>query len=212
MEGKLQFQQRIWNIQEKFLESSNVRTWGIIATCTSSVIHSFLLASLKSFEKIGHQLSGLDFVHHFKASNLAGDAFTRICKDSNAQVISDRRHLEMVENMMRGGTVSVFHSRFFKANNKECPDFNPDQPSTYGVKIDAINFYGGVIQMEKLPVRNFELIEHIEGEVILNQIFKTSENSLIELILEIDLEHSEELHDSHQDYYSAPTKVTVPRN
>ena len=83
----------------------------------------------------------------------------------------------MVEKMMRGGTASVFHSRFFKANNKECPEFNPDQSSVYGFMIDANNLYGSVMQTEKIQVRNFELIEQIEDEVILNQILKTSEDS-----------------------------------
>ena len=99
---------------------------------------------------------------------------------------------------MQSGTASVFHSRFFKANNKDCPDFNPDQPSTYGLMIDASNLYGGVMQTAKTPVRNFELIDHIEDKVILNQILKTSEDSLIGFILEVDLEYPEELHESHQ--------------
>ena len=165
----------------------------------------------EEFGQISHQTYGLDCAHIFSASNLAGDAFKRICKRSNVQLISDRRHLEMVENMMRGGTASVFHCHFFRANNKDCPDFNPDQASTYGFMINANNLYSGV-QTEKLPVRNFELIEHIEDEVILNQILETSEESLIGLILEVDLEYPEQLHDTHWDYFLAPTKKTVPHD
>ena len=171
-----------------------------------------LTCVFEEFRQISHQTYGLDCAHHFSASNLAGDAFKRICKDSNVQLLSDRRHLEMVENMMRGGTASVFHSRFFKANNKECPDFNPDQHSTYGFMIDANNLYGGVMQTEKLPIRNFELIEHIEDEVIVNQILDMTEDSLIGFILEVDLEYPEELHDDHQDYPLAPTKESVPQD
>ena len=47
---------------------------------------------------------------------------------------------------------------------------------------------------------NFELIEHIEDEVIVNQILNMTEDSLIGFILEVDLEYTEELHDDHQDY------------
>ena len=174
---------------------------------------TLLLACVfEEFRQISHQTYGLDCAHHFSASNLAGDAFKRICKDSNVQLLSDRRHLEMVENMMRGGTAFVFHSRFFKANNKVCPDFNPDQPSTYGFMIDANNLYGGVMQTEKLPVRNFELIEHIEDEVIVNQILNMTEDSLIGFIMEVDLEYPEELHEDHQDYPLAPTKESVPQD
>ena len=75
----------------------------------------------EEFRQISHQTYGLDCAHHFIASNLAGDAFKRISKDSNVQLLSDRRHLEMVENMMRGGTASVFHSRFSKPTTKNAP-------------------------------------------------------------------------------------------
>ena len=83
---------------------------------------TLLLACVfEEFRQVSHQTYGLDCAHHFSASNLAGDAFKLICKDSNVQLFSDRRHLEMVENMMRGGTASVFHSRFFKATTKNAP-------------------------------------------------------------------------------------------
>ena len=69
---------------------------------------TILLACVfEEFRKISHQKYGLVCLHRFSASNLAGVAFKRICKDSNVQLISNRRHLEMVENMMRVGTASV---------------------------------------------------------------------------------------------------------
>ena len=130
---------------------------------------TILLACVfEEFQKISHQIYGLACAHRFSASNLAGVAFKRTCKDSNVQLISDRRHLEMVENMMQVGTASVSYRRVFKANNKECPDFKPDQSSTYGFLIDANNLFGGVMQTVKLPVRNFELIEHVEDKITLN--------------------------------------------
>ena len=78
---------------------------------------------------------------------------------------------------MSAGCASVFHSRFFKANNKKHPNFNPDHIGTHGFLIDPINLYGGVMQTEKLPVRNFELVEYFEEEVTLNPILRTSEDS-----------------------------------
>ena len=78
--------------------------------------------------------------------------------------------------------------------------------------IDANKLYGGVIQTEKLPVRNFELIKHILDEVIVNQILNMTEDSLIGFILEVDLEYPEERHDNHQDYSLAPSKESVPQD
>ena len=56
---------------------------------------------------------------------------------------------------------------------------------------------------------NFESMEHLDDEIILNQNLKTTEVSLSTFILEVDLEYPEEIHDSHQDYPLAPTKETV---
>ena len=61
-------------------------------------------------------------------------------------------------------------------------------------------------------MRNFELIEHIEDVVIVNQILNMTEDSLIGFILEVDLEYPEELHEDHQDYPLAPTKESVPQD
>ena len=68
------------------------------------------------------------------------------------------------------------------------------------------------MQTEKLPVRNFEVKEHIEDEVVVNQILNMTEDSLIGFILEVDLEYPEELHDNHQGYPLAPTKESVPQD
>ena len=108
-------------MQGKVSESSNVRTMRVITICVSGVIHSFLHAYLKSFVQFGHQTYGLDCEHHLSDSNLAGDSLKPNCKDSNFQLTSDRRHLEMAKNMIRGGTASVFHSCFFKAKTKKAP-------------------------------------------------------------------------------------------
>ena len=69
---------------------------------------TLLLACVfEDFRSITHASYGLDCAHHFTASNLAGDAFKRIC-NADIELFSEREHLEMVENMMRGGTASVF--------------------------------------------------------------------------------------------------------
>ena len=147
---------------------------------------TLLLARVFVFCQISHQIFDLDCSHQFSASNLAEDAFKVICKYLKVKILSDRKHLERFENMTRGGSASVLHSPFFKANTKKCPDFNPDQPCTYGFMINANNLYDGVMQKEKNAVRNFELKEYREDEVIFNQMLKSSEASLIGFILEVD--------------------------
>ena len=131
---------------------------------------TLLLAGVvEKFRQISHKTVGLDRAHRFSASNLARDDFKRTWKDSNCPIISDCRHLELVQT-------------------KEGPNFNPDQPSTYELMINANNLNGGVVQTEKLPVRNFDLIEHLEDEVVLNQILKTTEDSLNGFLFQVDLQ------------------------
>ena len=75
MEENLQLQKRVWNMQGMFLESSNLRTLRIITVCISSVVHSFLLASLKSFDKLVTNFFILGCAHHFTASKLTKESF-----------------------------------------------------------------------------------------------------------------------------------------
>ena len=59
-------------------------------------------------------------------------------------------------------------------------------------------------------MRNFELKDHPDDEIHLNQNLSTTEDSLIKFLLEVDLKYPEELQDNHQIYPLAPTKQTVP--
>ena len=120
--------------------------------------------------------------------------------------------------MMRGGTASVFEKRKVNANNPYMNEkYNPQEKTSYGFMLDANNLYGGVMQIHKLPARDFELI-HVkeDGEVStssetsLDEILAFPEDSDIGFILEVDLEYPQELHESHQDYPLAPTREAVP--
>ena len=64
----------------------------------------------EEFRCISYEICGLDCAHHFIASNLAGDAFKRVCK-ADVELLTDRDHLDMVEKMKRGGTVPIFEKR-----------------------------------------------------------------------------------------------------
>ena len=113
---------------------------------------TLLLACVfEEFSSITHASYRLDCAHHFTASNLVGDAFKRIC-NADIELLSEREHFEMVENMMRGGTASVFEKRKFNANNPYMNEkYNPQEKTSYGFMLDANNLYGGVMQMHKLP-------------------------------------------------------------
>ena len=120
---------------------------------------TLLLACVfEEFCSISYETYGLDCAHHFTASKLAGDAFKGVCK-ADVELLTDRDLLDMVEKMMRGGTVSIFEKRQFTANNRQLNEtFNASKDTTYGFMVDANNVYGGVMQTHKLPARHFETI------------------------------------------------------
>ena len=113
---------------------------------------------------------GLDYAHHYSASNLAGVAFLKICR-ANIQLLTNREHLEIVENMIRGGLASVYDEGYFKTNNKYTENYHSALELTFGFMVDANNLYGGVMKTEHLPVVDF-LLEKVPLEQVLNTPLK----------------------------------------
>lgn len=174
----------------------------------------FILADvMNSFRKTCFETYGLDCCQYYTASNLAGDAMIKICKP-DLELLVDREHLDMVENLMRGGLSSVFSKRFVAANNPSIPEtYDPRKPRTWIVMMDANNLYGGIMEKFFLPLGNYVLVEIGEAgdaeRETLNMVLNTSEDSPVGYILEVDLEYPMELHDLHKDFPLAPTKETV---
>ena len=78
-----------------------------------------------------------------------------------------------------------------------------------GVYLDANNLYGyGMSQY--LPTGNFEWLNKKDIDKL--NLDNYSDESNKGLILEIDLEYPEELHDLHSDYPLAPEKICVKKN
>ena len=103
---------------------------------------TLLLACVfEEFTSLCYKTYGLDRAHYFTCSHLSGDAFLKHCR-ADIELLTDREHLEMVENMIRGGVASVFDKKFFKANNRYVAEHNYN---TYGVLLDANNLYGGIM-------------------------------------------------------------------
>ena len=66
------------------------------------------------------------------------------------------------------------------------------------------NLYGWGLS-EYLPYGRFKWFENVD-EI---DVMSISEKSLIEYILEVDLEYPDELHDSHNDYPLTPEQLAV---
>ena len=102
--------------------------------------------------------------------------------------------------MIKGGVASVFDKMFFKANNRYVTDHNYNDYNTYGVLLDSNSLYGGIMEKFPLLLNEFETLQQINLEVILN----TASDSQEGYILKVDLHYPDKLHDAHQDFPLSP--------
>ena len=138
---------------------------------------------------------GLDCSQFYTASNLSGSACLKVC-EPELELLTDRRILDMTERMMRGGLSSVFSSRQEVANNTMLPEFDESKDVSSSINIDANNLYGGIMLHYPLPLKDFELVDDIS----LDEILQTEDEGDIGFMVEVDLEYPDELHDKHADY------------
>ena len=106
---------------------------------------------------------------------------------------------------MRGG-VSYIANLYGKANNKYMEEYNEKPPSIYIIYLDANNLYGWAMS-QYLPTGNFKWMSDKEIKKI--DLGKYKADGKKGLILEVDLEYPQELHDLHNDYLVCPEKVKV---
>ena len=193
-----------WEHAKKVYERFNCANLGDYHDLYLKTDTLILACVVEEFRSLCYKTYGLDSAHYFTCSHLSGDAFLKKCR-ADLELLTDRTHLEMVENMVRGGVSSVFEERFFKANNRYVPEHNYNEYDTYGVLLDANNLYGGVMEKFPLPLNSFEKLSEFD----LNRVLNTPDDSEYGYILEVDLDYPDILHDAHQDFPLAPTKEKI---
>ena len=136
----------------------------------------------------------------------------KTCK-APIELLTQREHLDMVENLIRGGISSVYSKRLAVANNKYLENFDAENPSTFIIMIDANNLYGGVMEKFCLPLNDFDYFDQVwDSEIepeLINKILETAGDSDVGYIVEVDLDYPEDVHNLHSDFPLAPTKDKI---
>ena len=165
-----------------------------------------LLADVfENFRKTCLEYYKLDPAHYFTAPGLSWDAMLKMT-NVKLDLISDVDMHQFVEKGMRGG-VSYIANRYGKANNRYMTEYDEEAPSKYIMYLDANNLYGWAMS-QYLPTGGFRWVTNVES-INLNDYTDDSDKGLI---LEVDLEYPDELHDLHNDYPLAPEKVKVTQD
>ena len=167
-----------------------------------------LLADIfESFRKTCLQYYKLDPCHYFTSLGLSLDAMLKMT-NTKLELMVDVDMFQFIEKGMRGG-VYYIANRYGKANNKYMKEYSEKAPSEYIMYLDVNNLYGWAMS-QCLPTGNFRWMTDKEIKKI--DLGKYRADSKKGLILEVDLEYCQELHDLHNDYPVAPEKVKVSNN
>ena len=167
-----------------------------------------LLADVfENFRKTCIEYYKLDPCHYFTAPGLSWDAMLKMT-DIKLELMTDIDMFQFIEKGMRGG-ISYIANRYGKANNKYMKSYNEKAPSKYIMYLDANNLYGWAMS-QYLPTGGFRWMT--EKQINNIDLTKYKEDGKKGLILEVDLEYPEELHDLHNDYPLGAEKVRVTEN
>ena len=192
---------------EEYQHAQNV--WNEFGLSSMGEYHDLYLKSdillladvFENFRKACQEYYELDPAHYFTSPGLSWDAMLKMT-NIELELISDVDMFQFIEKGMRGG-ISYIANRYGKANNKYMKNYNLEDASKYIMYLDANNLYGWAMS-QYLPTGGFKWLT--EEEVDLSKYNDESEKGLV---LEVDLEYPEELHDLHNDYPLAAEKIKV---
>ena len=198
---------------EQYKYAQNV--WNIFNLKTMGDYHNLYLKSdillladvFENFRKTCLQYYKLDPCHYFTSPGLSWDAMLKMT-DIKLELMNDIDMFQFIEKGMRGG-ISYIANRYGKANNKYMKTYNETDPSKYIMYLDANNLYGWAMS-QYLPTGNFKWLT--KKQIEKTNLGKYTEDYKNGLILEVDLEYPQELHDLHNDYPLGPEKITVTKN
>ena len=121
------------------------------------------------------------------------------------ELMTDIDMFQFIEKGMCG-RISYIANRYGKANNKYMEEYDEKAPSKYIMYLDANNLYGWAMS-QYLPTGNFKWMT--DKEISKIDLGKYKADGKKGLILEVDLEYPQELHDIHNDYPVTSEKVKV---
>ena len=117
------------------------------------------------------------------------------------ELITDPDMYLFIEKGFRMG-ISVVSHRHARGNNQYMQNYDPEQPASFLMYLDANNLYGWAMS-QPMPIGGFQWVDYTD------QIVETPAAASSGYILEVDLEYPSELHTAHNDYPLAPEKLKV---
>ena len=150
---------------------------------------------------------GLEALRYVSLPALTFDACLKLTRQK-IQIVKDIDILQFIESGIRGG-ISVISHRHAEANSPLMSSYDPSEPESHLLYIDANNLYGHAMS-QKVPV---DEIKWVDGETVeswtADNLMAMDPNASHSYILEVDLEIPESIHDSTSDYPLCPEKLKI---
>ena len=166
-----------------------------------------LLADIfEEFRKVSQTNYGLDAAHYLSSPHLSWDAMLKMT-GRELELISDPELFKTIDAGIRGG-VAMISKRYARANNPllGATRYNPDEPTSYIVYLDANNLYGWAMS-QPMPLGDIRFLDEAEYSTI--DWTAQDENQPIGYFIECDLEYPAALHDLHNDYPLACERLSI---
>ena len=164
-------------------------------------MHYCLQVCLKTLEMC-LEIYELDPTYFVSAPGLAWQACLKKT-GVKLELLTDYDMILMIEKGIRGGICQATH-RYAKANNKYMKNYDKNNESSYIEYLDANNLYGWAMS-QKLPINGLEWVKNL-SKINEDFIKKYIENSDKGCFLEVDLEYSKTLFNSHEDLPFLPER------
>lgn len=207
------------NVVKKFNVKTAIEYYNIYLKCDVLQLTDIILTDREHF----YNYYGLDLCYYVGAPSYSWDAFLYSSK-VNLEKIKDTNMYSFFRHGMRGGQ-SYICTRYEKANNIYCEDYDENKPYTYIDYFDMTNLYGGAMKLP-LPYKDFELINNDDikryNDDINNLWLDYPDYNLINprddidinkdyngCWLCVDLKYDEKMHDYFYDYPLAPEHFEI---
>jgi hypothetical protein len=145
----------------------------------------------------------LDPAHYYTVPGYTWDAmlkYTRV----KFELLTDIDMVMFIERGIRGG-LSQCSGRYAQANNKYMQSYDPSKSSSFLMYYDVNNLYGWAMS-QPLPYGEFRWVEDVENF----DVRAIAPDSSMGYILEVDLEYSQSLHDTHANLPFCPLRDKPP--
>ncbi|XP_072377602.1 uncharacterized protein [Diabrotica undecimpunctata] len=163
-----------------------------------------LLADVfQNFRKVCHKEYNLDPCHYITAPALSWDAMLRYTK-IELELLTDVDMVHFLKKGVRGG-VAQCSKREAVANNRYLLNYDPQQPESYIIYLDATNLYGAAM-CQYLLYGNFKWVTDVENF----NCFSVEDDANKGYVLEVDLEYPAHLHSAHNDIPFCPESMVPP--